>query len=108
MIDIVHHAVWHSGQVATGDESANPADSALYNGISKALVREGEAPLALPALPGECQVASMRMLHFLMGTQLRRHIERWDLTVDTAPKAVISARGSIVSLCTRCTVCRCN
>ena len=64
----------------TGGEIANPVDSALYDGIAKALVREDEAQMALPALPGECQDASMRMLHFLIGTQLRRHIERWALT----------------------------
>ncbi len=61
----------------TGSESANPVDSALYDGIAKAFVREDEAQMALPALPEECQDASMRMLHFLIGTQLRRHIERW-------------------------------
>lgn len=66
-------------QVPTGDEKSNPADAVLYDGVAKALVCEGDAQPPLPDLAGESQDPSMRMLHYLIGTQLQRHLERYKL-----------------------------
>ncbi|BDA50698.1 hypothetical protein COCOBI_16-3740 [Coccomyxa sp. Obi] len=76
VLELLRTLLMSAIEVPTGDESANPADSALYDGVAKALLREDEAQMVLPALAVECQDAHMRMLHFLIGTQLRRHIER--------------------------------
>ncbi len=59
-----------------GDENINPADAALYDGMAKALVCEGDAQPPVPDLAGESQDPSQRMLHYLIGTQLKRHLER--------------------------------
>ena len=64
-------------QVPTGGESASPADQALYDAMARALL--GERPdaqaigLGAQLLPPE---QLPRMLHYLLGTQLRRHLER--------------------------------
>ena len=60
-----------------GAELAGPADLALYDAVAKALL--GERPSVQPAepdeqLPGREQLR--RMLHYLVGTQLRRHLEK--------------------------------
>ena len=65
-------------QVPTGGESASPADQALYDAVARALLGEradAQAPgLGAQLLPLE---QLPRMLHYLLGTQLRRHLERW-------------------------------
>ena len=65
-------------QVPTGGESASPADQALYDAVARALLGEradAQAPgLGAQLLPPE---QLPRMLHYLLGTQLRRHLERW-------------------------------
>ena len=61
----------------TGDEKSNPTDAALYDGVAKALVYEGDGQPQLPDLAGESQDPSLRMLHYLIGTQLKRHLERF-------------------------------
>ena len=64
-------------QVPQGAESAGPADQALYDAVAKALL--GERPSAQPAEPGEQlpgREQLRRVLHYLLGTQLRRHLEK--------------------------------
>ena len=66
-------------QVPTGGESASPADQALYDAVARALLGErpdGQAPGLGPQLLPPEQLP--RMLHYLLGSQLRRHLERWD------------------------------
>ena len=64
-------------QVPTGSESASPADQALYDAVARALLGErADAQafgLGAQQLPPE---HLPRMLHYLLGTQLRRHLER--------------------------------
>lgn len=64
-------------QVPAGAESAGPADLALFDAVAKALL--GERSDAQPADTGDQLPAReqlQRMLHYLVGTQLRRHLEK--------------------------------
>ncbi len=66
-----------AGQVPAGAESAGPADLALYDAVAKALLGERpdvQLPEAEDQLPKHEQL--QRMLHYLVGTQLRRHLEK--------------------------------
>ena len=63
-------------QVPTGGELASPADQALYDAVARALLGErpdAQAPGLGTQLPPE---QLPRMLHSLLGTQLRGHLER--------------------------------
>ena len=65
--------VW---QVPLGGDTASPADQALYDAMAKALLGEGPGALALEAERQAPQQQLQRMLHYLLGTQLRKHLER--------------------------------
>jgi len=65
-------------QVPQGAESASPADQALYDAMATALL--GEHSKGQPAEAGDeapLQQQLRRMLHYLVGTQLRKHLERY-------------------------------
>ncbi|KAK9917271.1 hypothetical protein WJX75_002601 [Coccomyxa subellipsoidea] len=76
VLELLRTVLMCAVEVPTGDEKSNPADAVLYDGVAKALVCEGDAQPPLPDLAGESQDPSMRMLHYLIGTQLQRHLER--------------------------------
>ena len=61
-----------------GGESAGPADLALFDAVAMALLGERPAAQSEEAegqQPGREQL--QRMLHYLLGTQLRRHLEKY-------------------------------
>jgi len=65
-------------QVPQGAESANPADQALYDAMATALL--GEYSKGQPAEAGDeapLQQQLRRIMHYLVGTQLRKHLERY-------------------------------
>ncbi len=61
-------------QVPQGAATASSADQALYDAMARALL--GEGPGAPTAEPEQQQLQLQRMLHYALGTQLRRHLER--------------------------------
>lgn len=65
-------------QVPRGGESASLADQALYDAVARALLGErldGQVPGSRQRAPQQ-QEQLDRMLHYLLGTQLRKHLER--------------------------------
>ncbi len=57
-------------QVPTGGQTPYAADSALYDGVAKALLG------SWPQEPDLAREHMPHMLHYLLGTQLRRHLQR--------------------------------
>jgi len=60
-------------QVPTGAEEPNAADLALYDTLAKALLGEGISESSAAGGDAGCM---QRLLHYCLGTQLRKYLDR--------------------------------